>query len=295
MKKYILLILSGLIFGSQFMFTKFAIQTLTPIDISMVRTVSGAFVLFLLVPIFARETEVNEHGKISWYMYALIGFLEAVLPCYLIPLGQYKVDSAIAAVLISTLPIFAVIFGAILLKDEKITIKKSLSIIIGFIGVYILIKPPHLASLFRTLLPELFILMASASWALSLVLIKKQPLINPLKLTRNIFVAGAIEIIILWLIIGHPTQFHPSRLSLFSTLLIGIFASGIVYIFYVLLIRYSGVAFAAFSNYIVPIVGIAMGIFFLNEPFFWHQAIGLIVIIAALAIQSLPPLRKRAN
>ena len=122
---------------------------------------------------------------------------------------------------------------------------------------------------------------------MSLAFIKKLPLANPFIVTRNILFAATIEIIPIWFIFGHPLDIHFTALSLISAIILGILPSGIAYIFYVYLIRSGGVAFASFSNYIVPIVGVGIGLLVLGETFEIYQIIGTIVIITALGAQSL--------
>ncbi len=288
-KKYFLLILTGFIFGSQFLFTKFALQGYSALGIGMIRVVLGTLVVALLTPIFSNK----ERLTIKWFHYAIIGFLEGALPCVLVPWGQQYVQSSIAAILISTMPIFAMFLGPVFIKNSKISLLDTLCIITGFIGVVILINPTAGTNWLDKLLPELAILLAAVSWALSLVLIKKLPEVSPVKLTRNILYAASIEIIFIWLVVSHPTAIHIAWIPLLCAVILGVFSSGIVYIFYVLLIQSSGVNFASFSNYLVPIVGILFGVLLLNNKFNLHEIIGCGVIASALIIQTYKDLRKK--
>jgi len=279
LKKYLLLLITGIIFGSQFIITKYAIEGYTPLEVGVARVVFGMIALVLFAPLFTRQ---KQKLSIPWYSYALIGFLEGTLPCFLVSWGQQQVKTGIAAVIISTMPIFAMIFGPIFIKNEKFRWVYLVSIIAGFVGVCILINPGMQGYSMQGLLPEVAILVASASWALSLVFIKRLPSINPFILTRNILIAASIEIIPIWLVFGEPIQLHFALIPLVNAILLGVLSSGLVYIFYVLLIRLSGVNFAAFSNYLVPIVGGFIGIVFLKEKVTTQEIIGFIIIVFAL-------------
>jgi drug/metabolite transporter (DMT)-like permease len=285
MKQYIFLLLTGIIFGSQFIITHFAIEGFTPLEVGMGRIIFGALTLTLLVPFVTEKKTKSLHVK--WQMYAIIGFLEGTLPCVLVPWGQQHVKSAIAAVIISTMPLFAMLFGTLLIKTERFHWLKALSILAGFIGVYILMNPgASSAGLLSDLGPELSILLASMSWALSLVFIKKLPQTSPFVLTRNILWAASIQIIPIWILFGHPSQIHFAITPFLDVLFLGVFTSGVVYIFYVLLIRSSGVNFAAFSNYLVPVVGAILGVVFLNEHFSAHEIVGFLIVIVGLLLQT---------
>ena len=185
-KKYTFLLLTGLIFGAQFLLMDIAGKAYTPLDVGFMRVLFGALAVMLLIPIFARK---EGKLKVSWWMYLWIGFLEGTLPCVLVPWGQIYVPTGIAGVIICTMPIFAMLFGPMLIKDEHYDWISSLSIVLSFIGVVVLINPFGAgagASLIKEIGPELLILLASASWALSLVFIKKCPNHAPFKLTQTI-------------------------------------------------------------------------------------------------------------
>ncbi len=291
LKKYIYLLITGILFGSQFLLTLHAIQGYTPLEVGMMRILFGFAVVSILVPIFSKA---GGEIKIKWYYFAIIGFLEGTLPCVLVPWGQQNVQSGIAAVIISTMPLFAMFFGPLMIKSEKFDWVNIASMIMGFAGVSVLIDPGSgSGSFFIKIFPELAILLASASWAMSLVIIKKMPKQSSFRMTRNILFAATLEIVPIWLIFGHPAQIGFHLIPFISAVTLGVFTSGIVYIFYVLLIRSAGVNFAAFSNYLVPIVGIILGIVFLNESFKTHEAIGFIIILLGLLIQTCRDLIKR--
>ena len=285
LKKYIYLIITGILFGSQFLLTSNAMQGYTPLEVGMMRIIFGFLTVVCLAPFFSKSDDAKM--AIRWYHYAIIGFLEGTLPCVLVPWGQQHVQSGIAAVIVSTMPIFAMIFGPLMIKSEKYDWVNVASIIVGFMGVCILINPgADVSGFVAEIIPELAILLASACWAMSLMLIKKLPEQSPLLLTRNILFAATIEIIPVWLIIGHPAQIQLHMMPLLNAIALGVFTLGIVYVFYILLIRSAGVNFAAFSNYILPIVGGILGVVFLKEKFSLQEVIGFMIIVAGLLIQT---------
>ena len=76
--------------------------------------------------------------KSGWKWYALIGLCNIAIPFTLIAIGTAKINSYLAAMLMSTTPMSGSILAHFFLKDEKITFLKSLGIIIGFSGVIFL-------------------------------------------------------------------------------------------------------------------------------------------------------------
>ncbi len=238
LRKYALLIITGCLFGIQFLFNEYALTTLSPMDIGFGRVGIGFFTLLVLFPLFLKQEKKRqkkrEFAKIHWYNYAILGFFEGTLPCLVLPWGQLHVDSAIAAILISTMPFFAIIFAAIMrLPGEQLSLHKIASIVIGFIGVIFIVHPTTLENIWREISPELLVLLASASWGLGLALIRKFPPIHPIRLCRNFLFWAAIEMAIIWVIFGHPLEIRFTVLSFWSLVILGSINAGVVYIFYI--------------------------------------------------------------
>lgn len=283
-KKIALLILIGIFFGTHFVFTKLALIDCSPVTVGMLRVLIGALFIAAITPIFSQQ---SYSSKLSPYRFSIIAFFEVTLPAILIPWGQQHITTSITSVLITTMPIFAMLFGLFMIKSEKLHWLSFVSVMLGFIGVCILLNPPLDSSVFQYLLPEFAILLASASWAIAMVLIKKVPPYCPFKLTRNILFAASIQIFPIWLLFGGVQNFTFSWTACIGIFFLGASNSGLVYVLYVFLIRLAGVTFAAFSSYLVPIVGIFVGTLFLNESLYLHQFIGCIVILLGLVLQSI--------
>ena len=71
----------------------------------------------------------------NWKPYALIGLCNIAIPFTLIAIGTSKINSYLAAMLMSTTPMSGSILAHFFTKDEKITFLKSIGIIIGFLGI----------------------------------------------------------------------------------------------------------------------------------------------------------------
>ncbi len=274
----------------QFLLNMYALTTLNAIAIGFGRVLIGFLTLLTLFPFFLKEDmEMQEKmgpPKITWYHYALIGFFEAA-PCIVIPLGQMETSSSIAAILLGTMPIFAILFAALTrLPNEQLTLSKALSIIVGFIGVVFIVHPTSMTNMWGEIGPEILILLSSASWGFSLTLIRRFPDVHPVRFTRNLLFWGVLEMGVVWLIFGYPEQLRFTPASFWSMILLGTVNAGLVYILFVLLIRQAGVAFASFANYFVPIVGMLLGVYVLHEKIHWLTLLGVLIIFAGLGINS---------
>ena len=131
----ILLVLLGAIWGSSFFNIKIAAQSFEPYTLALIRVFFAA--LFLLVFSFFYKIRINAFSN-DWKIYALVGLCNIAIPFSLIAVGINKVESYLAAILMSTTPLTGSILAHIFTKNEKITFFKSIGIILGFTGVLLL-------------------------------------------------------------------------------------------------------------------------------------------------------------
>ena len=108
---YILLTLLALIWASAFFNIKIATYSFGPVTIALLRVFFGAIPVLILC--FYKKIKVEAFSK-DWYWFAIIGFINLVVPFFLISYGVKSVQSNLAAILMSTTPLSSTIFGALL-------------------------------------------------------------------------------------------------------------------------------------------------------------------------------------
>ncbi len=287
---YLLLGAIALIWGSQFAFTELAIASLPPLTIAAGRIFVGALTLTLLACCFSKkENDATPQTSPHLYLtYFIISFFEAVLPFFLVAYGQQHVDGSIAAILLGTIPIFTLLFAATFISGKNGNSLSILSISCGFIGVLILILPGLKEEWNATLIGQLAILGAAISFSISLILLKKLPTtIPPLVSVRNILLIACIPMTLLCLFIDQPWNLPFTGLSLLGIFVLGAFCAGIVYLMYMILILRTDPTFASLTNYLVPPVGVIIGVLFMDEKLEYHHILALIIIFIALIINQL--------
>ena len=77
-------------------------------------------------------------------------------------------------------------------------------------------------------------------------------------------------------------------------LALGIFGSGVAYLWNFKVMQLAGSAIASTVTYLTPLVAIAAGVIFLGEQVTWNEPVGaLIVLLGAAIAQERISLRKR--
>ena len=132
---YILLTLLALIWASAFFNIKIATYSFGPVTIAFLRVLFGAIPILLLC--YYKNIKIEAFSK-DWHWFAMIGFINLVLPFFLIAYGVKSVQSNLAAILMATTPLSATVLSHFYTKNEKFNLIKTFGVLIGFFGVIFL-------------------------------------------------------------------------------------------------------------------------------------------------------------
>ena len=295
--RYALLFLIALIWGSQFLFNHLALEVFTAESVAWLRAAIGFLTLsfFMALAPVSRDSKTNKvSGSRYWLQIILVGFFEATLPFFLVAWGQQHVNSAVAAILMSLVAIFTLVLVLVFVRDEPVTKGKFIGIMLGFVGVVVLLWPQFSQSTGTgSALGSLAILAAAMSFAVSLVLIRRLPQVgSPVLTARNILFCGTFELGAVLLLMRQPLVHHPLQTSAVIALLAqGILAGGVVYVLYVRLVNVAGATFAGFANYLVPVVGVFLGVFFLQDHLPLSAYFSILIIALAIFAAEWRPVR----
>ena len=127
-----LLILLAIIWGSSFFNIKIATYSYDPITLALVRVIFASIPLIILCKI--KNIRIEAFGR-NWNWFALIGLCNISIPFVLIAIGTAKINSYLAAILMSTTPLSGSLLAHIFTKNEKLSFLKSVGVLIGFSGI----------------------------------------------------------------------------------------------------------------------------------------------------------------
>ena len=113
-----LLILLAIIWGSSFFNIKIATYSYDPITLALVRVIFASIPLLILCKVSSIKIEAFSK---NWNWYALIGLFNIAIPFVLIAIGTAKINSYLAAILMSTTPLSGSILAHFFTKDEKLS------------------------------------------------------------------------------------------------------------------------------------------------------------------------------
>src|SRR6186997_688872 len=127
----------GFMWGSSYLFIKLAVDDFGTFTLVALRLVVGAILLWTVVRIakqpLPRERRVYGHLLV-------MAVVNITIPLLLITWAEQSVESSLAAILTSPVPLFAIVLSAMFLPDEPIRVNGLVGLAVGFVGVIIIVS-----------------------------------------------------------------------------------------------------------------------------------------------------------
>ena len=275
---YFILVLLSIIWASAFFNIKIATYSYGPITIAFLRIFFGMIPVLLLC--FYKKIKIEVFSK-DWKWFAAIGIINLVIPFFLIAYGVQKVQSNLAAILMSTTPISATILAHLFIDKEKINLVKILGIILGFLGIVYLFSENLLIN-DENLFSALMILVGSTFYVIGGILTLKISHKKNENVTASILIWGTIFVCPISLIIEQPWNLNPSLESTLSLIYLGVFPTGIAWLLRFMILKRNGLVFQSQVAYLIPIFGVILGYLFLNELVTSKILISLFIVILGI-------------
>jgi drug/metabolite transporter (DMT)-like permease len=282
---WLLLLVLGIIWGTNFLFMKLAVAVIPPLEVAWLRTLFGA------VPIAGFALVTRALDRSDWrhlHHYVAMALLANVGPYVFFVLGTHYLPSGIAGVISGTIPFITAGVVAIALPAEVLTRSKLIAIAVGFAGV-VLVAPlgnsgtQHAGA--SPLLGVAAMLGGSLSYAFALVYAKR--FVAPLGFSA-VRLAAYQMLIAFMLMIPVAAPGHWSALAAHPTALLGLIfglgllGTGIAFVIYYYLIAQLGALKAASVYYIPPVVALAVGAVFAGEVVGLRQIAGALLIMGGI-------------
>jgi drug/metabolite transporter (DMT)-like permease len=271
----------GFIWGSSYLFIKLAVDDFGTFTLVALRLFVGAILLWTVVG-FSRQTLPRDRRVYGHLM--VMAVINITIPFLLITWAEQSVESSLAAILTSPVPLFAIVLSAFFLPDEPMRVNGLLGLIVGFIGVIIVVSP-GLTGAGSSLTGEIALLGAAVSYACGAVYVRRNvrglpPLIPAVfQVTFALIITGTIA-----LLFEHPWTATPDLEAIFSILWLGILGSGVAYLLVFRLFASWGATRTTLVAYLLPVVGIVLGYLVLAEPVDGRLIVGTALVISGVAL-----------
>lgn len=273
-----LLIFLSIIWGSSFILIKKGLLAFDPAEIAALRIISAA--IFLL-PIAVRNLS-GIRTRRQWMFLFASGFFGSLIPAFLFPLAQTRIDSAVTGVLNALTPIFTILIGALLVK-AKFNNRVKLGIIVGFIGSILLVTAGSEGSFRNLNFYAFLIVLATVLYGFNVNIIKyylgdirpvhitsfSMMMIGPFALFYLIFYGDVLRTL--------STDAN-SLMPLLYIIFLGVGGTAFALILFNKVLAMTNIVFSSSVTYLIPVVAVIWGIIDHEQLLFQHFA-GMVFII----------------
>ena len=275
---YTLLVILALIWASAFFNIKIATESFGPITIAFLRVFFGSIPVLLLC--FYKKIKIEAFSK-DWYWFAIIGFVNLVLPFFLIAYGVKSVQSNLAAILMSTTPLSSTILGHFYTKNEKFNLVKTFGILIGFSGIIYLFSDNLLIN-DSNFISALLILLGSTCYVVGGVLTLKISKKKNENVTGSILIWAVLILIPFVYFIEKPWNSVPSIESTISVVYLGMISTGVAWLLRFKILKDNGLIFQSQVSYLIPIFGTILSYIFLKEIITPKVLLSLLAVVVGI-------------
>lgn len=241
------------------MFISIALRGYGPVTVACARTTMGALTMLAIMKATRRKLP---RSWAIWRYAAPAGLLYTAIPFFLYSWAQTRVSSAFAGLSLSVVPLF-VLPLAHFFANERLTTRKFLGFILGFCGVLIILLPGAFDGALAPL-HRLGCILATLCYAVSSILLRRCPAVDPISLSAGALTTGAVTLIPIMLIsegVPHWGGGRPTAALLF----LGFIATALAMTMRVVVIRRAGASFLTLVSFQVPLWSMFFGTVVLNE------------------------------
>ena len=275
---------------------KQALTVLPPLTLIVMRF-TPAVLLMLIIGLICRKSELFALQRVSWRdlpLFVAAGFCQPFL-YYLLEVFSFRAlnSPTIAEALLSTSPLLAPLFAAVLLR-ERVTRNNIIGIIISTIGMLLLILVGSSDFAIGSYWGVLLAFAAVSAAIMDTIIMRKIPeRYNPLSI---IFYAQSVSLLFfypLWMVQEGPSPIYNLQFTIYNTQLmtalgcvayLTIFASVIAFILFCYALRKVGVTQANAFNNIRPAFTALWMLLFFGEQMPVAKWIGMVLIILGLFV-----------
>ena len=272
------LISLGAIWGASYIFIRIAVEPLGPIFLMFVRVALTGLILIAYARLRGQRLNIRGH----WRKFLALGFLGSALPFTLIAWAELTVTASMAAILMSTTPLFTTFVAAVGLGEE-LTLAKLIGAVLGIIGVAITVGGGEMQLSADVIAATLALLGATLSYALGGVFAKRAfKGLNNMSMSSGQLIAAAF--ILAPVSLADLPHEAPPLEAVWATLALIVICTAIAYQLYYYLIISAGPTKALTVTLLVPVFGVVFGALLLGESISPGIIVGLLVVLISVGL-----------
>ena len=281
-RAWIDLALLALLWGGSFLAIREALDEIGFLT-SVAHRVTWASVMLWII-VAARRLAVPRSLR-AWSAFFVMGCLNNVIPFTLMAWGQLSIESGLTAILNATSAIWAVLFAALLFADERLTTRRAIGVLIGFVGVSTAIGLQNLASLELRSLAQLAVIGGTISYAFAgcwaRARLQDQ---SPLVAAAGMLTCSTLVMLPLSRALEGPLEFDLSLSTWAAIAYFALAATAAAYILYYRILAAAGAGNLLLVTLMIPPIAILLGSWARDEALTSGAYLGFALLGAGLLV-----------
>ena len=276
-------IFSVIVWGASFVATKIALQEVSPVTVVWLRFAMGVLILGGMVWV-RKQLKLSKKEDLLYF--GLLGFLGIAFHQWLQSTGLVTASPVSTSWIVASTPIFMALIGWLILK-EKLTWFQIFGISLSTFGVLLVITEGEFSGFFSgqfCTTGDFLILVSALNWAIFSTLSRKGLQKYPAaSMMFYVMSFGWLFSSILFISSGDSYQVQLISLNgWIAVSFLGIFCSGIAYIFWYDALQTLPVAQTGAFLYIEPVITVIVAGIFLGEAMVLTGLIGGVIILSGV-------------
>lgn len=273
MQRLVLTLALACMWSPSFLFIKLALGELAPMTITACRVTLAAMLLSLLLLYNKRPLPTSPR---FWMHSTIMAIFASALPFSLFCFAEQSIESALAAILNGSSPMFTALLAHLFIPSDRINTQKICGVLISVCGLVTLFLPNLLEGVEGTIIGMCAATFASLCYAISHVYAKKFLVAQPRFVSPTAQLLAASYLI--WpLVFWFEGSLLPTSIPSLSAIIgvcgLAVFGTVIAFVIYYKLLESCGPTAISTVACFFPVGGMILGFIFLGEEF---TALGLV-------------------
>jgi drug/metabolite transporter (DMT)-like permease len=279
-----LLFLLAAIWGASYLFIKVALEDIEPAPMMLIRAFVAGLVLLAYLAWSMGGRRALAELRQSWRPALVLGAFNAAVPFWLVAWGEQYIDSSVAGIAQSTVPIFTFLLAMRYLPHERVGATRIAGVALGFAGVAVLagLNP---SGGWWAMAGTLGVVLASVSYAATGIYgqLRVRTVPGPVLATGSML---ACTLYLLPLSLFQLPDHVPDAASLASLAALTLLGTAFAQLVLFRMLRLFGSRRLSLVTYLMPGFAVVYGATLLDEPITLAAIVGLLLILGGVALAS---------
>lgn len=272
-----------LVWGSTYLGIRYALESYPPFLLAGVRFLGAGVAMYA----FLRWRGLAAPSRLQWRNAAITGVLLLGFGNGLVCFAEERVSSGIAAVAVSSMPLFAAAFSG--MYGQWPTQRETFGLLVGFAGVIVLNMGSGLSG---EQLGSIALLTAAACWAFGSVWSRRQDMPAGPMNTAAQMLCASVALLGVGFASGETLPGDPTTRATLALVYLAVFGSIVAFSAYLYVLKHARPAVATSYAYVNPPVAVLLGVLLVGETVGPYDLAGMAIILVGVAVITLSRQRR---